>query len=99
MGAARSPRGRQSGSSVSTVAPMLLRFRLLISSAVGASMLVLVLCLGAQNLNERPSLNLGFGRTAPLPSGFLVGVALALGVLSGGSAVALLQGGAGDRED
>jgi len=28
-----------------------------------------------------------------------VGVALALGVLSGGSAVALLQGGAGDRED
>ena len=89
----------QSGKRVSTVAVMLLRLRLLISSAVGASMLLLVLCLGAQNLNDRPSLQLGFGRTAPLPSGFLVGVALALGVLSGGSAVALLQGGAGDRED
>ncbi len=78
---------------------MLLRLRLLISSAVGASMLLLVLCLGAQNLNDRPSLQLGFGRTAPLPSGFLVGVALALGVLSGGSAVALLQGGAENGED
>jgi hypothetical protein len=78
---------------------MLLRLRLLISSALGALMLLLVLCLGTQNLNDRPSLQLGFGRTAPLPSGFLVGVALALGVLSGGSAVALLQGGAGDRED
>ncbi len=85
---------------VLTPAPMLLRFRLLISSAVGASMLLLVLCLGAQNLNDRPSLQLGFGRTtAPLPSGFLVGVALALGVLGGGSAVALLQGGAAERED
>ncbi len=77
---------------------MLLRFRLLLSSVVGASLLVLVLCLGAQNLNDRPSLQLGFGRTAPLPSGFLVGLALALGVLSGGSAVALLQGVPGDLE-
>jgi len=93
------PRWRQSGEHVSTFAAMLLRLRLLISSAVGASRLLLVLCLGAQNLNDRPSLQLGFGRTAPLPSGFLVGVALALGVLSGGSAVAVLQGGAGDRED
>ena len=92
-------RWRQSREHVSTVAVMLLRLRLLISSAVGASMLLLVLCLGGQNLYDRPSLQLGFGRTAPLPSGFLVGVALALGVLSGGSAVALLQGGAGDRED
>jgi hypothetical protein len=77
---------------------MLLRLRLLFSSLAGSALLVLVLCLGAQNLNDRPSLQLGFGRTAPLPSGFLVGLALALGVLSGGSAVALLQGGAEDLE-
>ena len=69
---------------------MLLRLRLLISSAVGASMLLLVLCLGAQNLDQRPSLNLGFSRSAPLPAGFLVGVALVIGVISGGSATALL---------
>lgn len=72
---------------------MLLRLRLLLSSAVGASLLLLMLCLGAQNLNDRPSLQMGIGRTAPLPSGFLVGLALALGVACGGSAAALLLPG------
>jgi hypothetical protein len=36
------------------------------------------------------SLNLGVGRTPELPSGFVVGVALVIGVISGGSATALL---------
>jgi hypothetical protein len=69
---------------------MLLRLRLLLGSLVGGSLLLLLLCLGAQNLEDRPSLSLGVGRMAPLPSGFLVGVALVLGVISGGSSVALL---------
>lgn len=69
---------------------MLLRLRLLSASLLGGAVLVGVLCLGAQNLEQRSRLELGFGRTAPLPAGFLVGVALALGVISGGSAVALL---------
>ena len=72
---------------------MLLRLRLLLSSLLGGAMLLLILCLGAQNLEQRPSLNLGFGRTPPLPVGFLVGVALVIGVIGGGGAAALLAPG------
>jgi hypothetical protein len=77
---------------------MVLRLRLLLGSLAGASLLLVALCLGAQNLNDRPSLQFGIGRSAPLPSGFLVGIALALGVVSGGSAVALLAGRSPDDE-
>jgi hypothetical protein len=69
---------------------VLLRLRLLIASLGGAALLLVVLCLGAQNLEDRPSLRLGFARMAPLPTGFLVGVALVMGVISGGCSAALL---------
>lgn len=69
---------------------MLLRLRLLLTSLGGGVLLLLILCLGAQNLNQRASLNLGFGRTSELPTGFLVGIALVVGVITGGSATALL---------
>jgi hypothetical protein len=69
---------------------MLLRLRLLIGSLLGGFLLFLALCLGAQNLDDRHSLQLGVGRSAPLPTGFMVGVALAVGVACGGSAAALL---------
>ena len=55
---------------------MFVRARLLVASLMGGSLLLVILCLGAQNLDQRPSLNLGFSRSAPLPAGFLVGVAL-----------------------
>jgi hypothetical protein len=71
---------------------MLLRLRLVLGSLVGALVVLLAVCLGAQNLSDRPTLQLGFGRTAPLPSGFLLGVALATGLLSGGSAAAVAFG-------
>lgn len=69
---------------------MLQRLRLVILSGGGAGLLLLVLCLGAQNLSERRVLNLGIGKTAPLPTGFIVGVSAVLGVLSGGSVAAML---------
>ena len=69
---------------------MLHRLRLLLLSCGSAGLLLVVLCLGAQNLSERRVLNLGIGKTAPLPSGFIVGVSTVLGVLSGGSLAALL---------
>ena len=69
---------------------MLLRLRLLLASLGGGALLLLLLCLGAQNLDRRTSLNLGFGRTSELPTGFVVGVALVIGVISGGTATALL---------
>ena len=69
---------------------MLQRLRLVLLSCGGAGLLLLVLCLGAQNLNERRVLNLGIGKTAPLPTGFIVGVSTVLGVLAGGSVAAIL---------
>ena len=75
----------------------MLRLRLLLGSVLGGGLLLLVLCLGAQNLEQRPRLNLGFAQTAPLPSGFLVGVALALGVISGGVTTVLLLPGRDER--
>jgi uncharacterized integral membrane protein len=69
---------------------MFVRARLLVASLMGGSLLLAILCLGAQNLDQRPSLNLGFSRTAPLPAGVLVGVALVIGVISGGCSAALL---------
>jgi uncharacterized integral membrane protein len=69
---------------------MLLRLRLLFGSLVGSLLLFAFLCLGAQNLDERVSLKLGFSRSAPLPTGFVIGLAVVLGVISGGSTTALL---------
>ncbi len=70
---------------------VVVRLRLLLSSLVGGGMLLLILCLGAQNLDQRTSLNLATSRTAPLPTGFLVGLALVVGVVSGGCTAALLM--------
>ena len=77
---------------------MLLRLRLLLGSLVGALVVALAVCLGAQNLSDRPTLQLGVGRTAPLPSGFLLGMALAVGVFSGGSVAALAFNAANKEE-
>ena len=72
---------------------MLLRLRLLCGSLLGGTLLLTLLCLGAQNLEVRPQLRFGFARSAPLPAGFIVGVALVLVVISGGASAALLLPG------
>ena len=69
---------------------MLLRLRLLLITLGGSAALLVVLCLGAQNLSERYRLKLGVGTTAPLPAGFIVGVSTVLGVISGGSLAVVL---------
>ena len=76
---------------------MLLRLRLLLGSLAGSLLLFLLLCLGAQNLDDRVTLRFGPARSVPLPTGFLIGVAVVLGVVSGGSAVALLLPMDGER--
>ncbi len=77
---------------------MLVRLRLVLASLSSGALLLLLLCLGAQNLEQRPKLWLGAGSTAPLPAGFLVGLALVAGVISGGCSAALLWPGArGER--
>ena len=70
---------------------MLLRLRLLLITLGGGAALLMVLCLGAQNLSDRYRLKLGVGNTAPLPAGFIVGVSTVLGVISGGSLVVVLM--------
>jgi hypothetical protein len=77
---------------------MVFRVRLVLGSLVAAALVLAAVCLGAQNLSERPALRLGVGRTAPLPTGFLLGIALAAGLFSGGAAVAVL-GDDGERDD
>jgi hypothetical protein len=74
---------------------MLLRLRLTLASLVGGGLLLAILCLGAQNLDNRPQLNLGVARSVPLPVGFVVGVALVIGVISGGCAAGLMLPQAG----
>lgn len=74
----------------SMVGAMLLRLRLLMITVGGGVALLVVLCLGAQNLGDRYRLNLGVGSTAPLPAGFVVGVSAVLGLVGGGSLTALL---------
>ena len=68
---------------------VLIRLRLLLIS-VGGGLLLLLLCLGAQNLQDRHALQLGGHRSVPLPTGFLVGIALVIGVISGGTSTAVL---------
>tara|TARA_Y100001968_G_scaffold202339_1_gene185814 strand:- start:1343 stop:1585 length:243 start_codon:yes stop_codon:yes gene_type:complete len=68
---------------------MFLKFRLLTISISSGVLLILVLCLGSQNLNARRNVNLGIGSTPPLPTGFLVGLSIAFGVVSGGITKAL----------
>ncbi len=69
---------------------MLLRMRILITSFGTALLLLVVLCLGSQNLNDRQKLKLGVTTTAALPNGFLVGISIVLGFISGGSMAAFL---------
>jgi hypothetical protein len=70
---------------------LLPRLRLLLWSFGGSALLLLLLCLGAQNLQQRHQLKIGQAKLVPLPTGFLVGISLVLGVMSGGSAAAVLM--------
>ena len=47
-------------------------------------LLILMLVLGSQNLNEKHSIQLGISSTEKLPTGFVIGISIALGSLSGG---------------
>ncbi|MAR06454.1 MAG: hypothetical protein CL862_05080 [Cyanobium sp. NAT70] len=69
---------------------MLVRLRLLTLSYGGALLLLFMLCLGAQNLNERHSIRFGSARSAELPSGFILGISLVMGMISGGSVATIL---------
>ena len=68
------------------------RFRLLALNFSSGAMLLLMLCIGAQNasISSRHPLKIGMASTAPLPIGFLVGVSMLTGVVSVGSTFSLI---------
>ncbi len=53
-------------------------------------LLILMLLLGSQNLTNKHSVNLGLYRSEPMPTGFLIGMSIALGSISGGLTTILL---------
>ena len=69
---------------------MFKKLLLLLFTFTNAGIIFLMLCLGSQNLNDRQKLNLGFSTSSPFPTGFLIGVSITLGYISGGSSFALL---------
>ena len=58
---------------------MLLRLRLMLISLGMGTVLLMLLCLGAQNLKDRHSIQVGSARSVPLPTGFLVGLSMVIG--------------------
>ncbi len=69
---------------------MIIRLQLFFISLTSGLLFLFILCLGAQNRNDRIKTNLIFATTAPLPKGFVVGASIITGVISGGSASALI---------
>ena len=70
---------------------MIRKMLLLTNILANTTLLVFMLCLGSQNLSNKYSLNLGLGTTEKYPSGFLIGVSISLGYLSGGLTTVLLS--------
>ena len=60
------------------------KLKMLTITIFGSTLILLVLCIGSQNINNRKVLNIPFKETAPLPVGFLTGLSITLGFLSGG---------------
>ena len=69
---------------------MLRKLLLLCFTFSNAGLIFFALCLGAQNLNERKSLNFLSSKTSQLPVGFLVGTSIITGVITGGTTAAVL---------
>ena len=63
---------------------MLLKFKLLTLNLSIATLLLVFLCLGSQNLDKRYKINLLANETVELPNGFIIGVSFIIGVISGG---------------
>ena len=69
---------------------MLIRVKLITITITTSGLLLLFLCLGSQNLSQRKNINLGITSTAPLPTGFTIGISSIIGIISGGFTTSLL---------
>ena len=68
----------------------MIKLKIFLTTLTSSLLLLITLCLGSQNLRDRHSINLGIAKTAPFPIGFIVGISLISGVLTGGTTIALL---------
>ena len=69
---------------------MLKKAIILTTSIANTILLVIMISLGSQNLSSKHNLNLGFTTTEKYPSGFLIGMSVVLGSLSGGLSTTLI---------
>ena len=69
---------------------MILKAISLTTSLAHTTLLVLMIALGSQNLSSKHNINLGLTTTEAYPSGFLIGISIALGSLSGALTTALI---------
>ncbi len=69
---------------------MLIKLKFLLITISSSAILLAMLCLGSQNLKDRHPLKLGVATTAPFPTGFIVGISLIIGVITGGTTTALI---------
>ena len=69
---------------------MFFRLKLLTLNIATAILLIFFLCLGAQNLGKKYSLDFLINKTVDLPIGFLIGTSFTLGLMSGGLTSALI---------
>ncbi len=60
-------------------------------SLLNSLLLALMLFLGSQNLSEKHSINLGSHETKEFPAGFLIGMSIVMGSLSGGLTTILFK--------
>ena len=63
---------------------MILKIKLFIFTITSSLLLIIFLCLGSQNLDERYKLNILVDETVELPKGFIIGISFTLGYISGG---------------
>ena len=69
---------------------MVRRLLVLLATCTNSILLVIMLSLGSQNLRQKHSLFLGISSTEEYPTGFLIGISIALGAISGGLTSCLL---------
>ncbi len=63
---------------------MIIKAISLTTNLANTFLLVIMIALGSQNLSTKHSLNLGIATTEKYPSGFLIGMSIVFGSLSGG---------------
>ena len=69
---------------------MILKLKLLTLNFSIATLLLVFLCLGSQNLDKRYKINFLTKETVELPNGFIIGVSFIIGLIGGSLSSSIL---------